>query len=65
VKSFACGDVVPDCPAVFSGPDFEDLLRQVADHAREIHGLTSLPPDLVTEVRRSIRDINGPARPAR
>jgi predicted small metal-binding protein len=53
VKTFACGEVVPDCPAVFSGPDFEAVLRQVADHARTDHHLHDLPPEVIEVVRRA------------
>ena len=51
MKTFACGEVVPDCPAVFSGPRFEELLHDVADHARSSHGLQELPPQVVEAVR--------------
>jgi predicted small metal-binding protein len=51
VKSFSCGEIVPDCPAVFAGRDFEDLLQQVADHAREAHGLVTVPPEVTAAVR--------------
>jgi predicted small metal-binding protein len=53
VKTFACGEVVPDCPAVFSGPDFEAVLNQVADHARAVHHLSELPPEVTEAVRRA------------
>jgi predicted small metal-binding protein len=56
VKSFACGEIVPDCPAVFTGRGYEDLLRQVADHAREVHGLLSVPPEVTAAVRAAVRD---------
>ena len=55
MKSFACGEVVPDCPAVFSGRDFEDVLRQVADHARAAHGLVEVPPEVSTAVLQACR----------
>ena len=51
MKNFACGEIVPDCPAVFAGSSYEELLQQVADHAREIHGLVTLPPEVTAAVR--------------
>ena len=51
MKSFSCGEIVPDCPAVFTGERYEDLLRLVADHAREVHGLLTLPPEVTAAVR--------------
>jgi predicted small metal-binding protein len=51
VKTFSCGEIVPDCPAVFTGQSYEELLSQVADHAREVHGLLSVPPEVTAAVR--------------
>jgi predicted small metal-binding protein len=50
VKTFRCGDVVPGCDAAFSGTD-ADIEAAVADHARASHGLTEIPPELVSAVR--------------
>jgi predicted small metal-binding protein len=54
VKTFACGDVVPGCTATFTGPDDDAVLAQVAAHATADHGLSSVPPELVEQVRASI-----------
>jgi predicted small metal-binding protein len=54
LKSFACGDVVPGCTVTFTGPDDDSVLGQVAAHAVADHGLGSIPPELVEQVRASI-----------
>ncbi len=54
MKSFSCGEIVPDCPAVFTGEGYEDLLQQVADHARQVHGLLSVPPEVTAAVRAAV-----------
>lgn len=54
MKQFSCGDVVPGCVRQFSAPDEVTLLSQVAAHARADHGLESVPPELVQEVRASL-----------
>jgi predicted small metal-binding protein len=56
VKTFSCGEIVPDCPAVFTGRAYEDLLLQVAEHAREVHGLLSVPPEVTAAVRAAVED---------
>ena len=56
VKTLSCGEIVPDCPAVFAGPGFEELLSQVAEHARESHGLLSLPSEVTAAVRATVED---------
>jgi predicted small metal-binding protein len=54
MKQFSCGDVVPGCSAKFQGRDEADLFDQIARHAREDHGLTDLPADLVEAVKKNI-----------
>ncbi len=53
MKQFACGDVVPGCGRVFSGSE-EQVLAEVAQHARADHGMDSIPDDLVVQVRRRL-----------
>ncbi len=55
VKEFSCGDVVPGCTATFTAPSEPEILLQVADHAREDHGMAKVPPELVSQVRSQIR----------
>lgn len=50
MKSFRCGDVVPGCTRSFLGSE-DDILGQVADHARLDHGLSDIPAELVDQVR--------------
>jgi predicted small metal-binding protein len=55
MKQFSCGDVVPTCTRTFVAPTDEEILAAVAAHARDDHGLTDIPPELVDQVRRHIR----------
>jgi predicted small metal-binding protein len=54
MKSFASGDVVPGCTAIFRGSE-EQILDEVASHARHDHGMTEIPAGLVDQVRSNIR----------
>ncbi|WP_375478873.1 DUF1059 domain-containing protein [uncultured Jatrophihabitans sp.] len=54
MKTFACGDVVPGCNARFVCSSEEELLAQVAAHARADHGMATVPQSLVDEVRSAI-----------
>lgn len=54
MKQFACGDVVPGCDAVFVCSHEDDVLAEVARHAAEVHGLTEVPAELVTQVKQRI-----------
>jgi predicted small metal-binding protein len=55
MKQFSCGDVVPTCTRTFLAPTDEEILAAVAAHARDDHGLSDIPPELVDQVRRHIR----------
>jgi predicted small metal-binding protein len=48
MKQFACGAVVPRCHAVFRAEDDEQILAQVAEHARDDHGIDVVSPELVS-----------------
>ena len=54
MKSFRCGDVVPGCSARFSAPTENEILGHVAAHAAEVHGIASVPPELVAAVRAAV-----------
>lgn len=54
MKEFACGDVVPGCSAKFKAPSDDEVLKLVAKHAHEDHGLTEVTPELVKAVREHI-----------
>jgi predicted small metal-binding protein len=55
VKTFACGAVVAGCTASFSAETEEEILEQVAVHAREEHGMTEVPDEVISQVRSNIR----------
>ena len=55
MKTFACGAVVAGCTASFAAETEEDILDQVAQHAREEHGMTEIPEELVRQVQANLR----------
>lgn len=61
MKEFACGAVVPGCMATFEGESEEQILEQVATHAREDHGMETVPDEVVSQVRENITDRQAPA----
>lgn len=54
MKQFACGDVVPGCDARFVCSTEEEILAAVAAHAADVHGLESVPDEVVSQVRSCI-----------
>lgn len=57
MKQFACGDVVTGCQAVLRGETEDDVLGQVAEHARTEHQMTEVPPELADKVRSRITEV--------
>jgi predicted small metal-binding protein len=55
MKSFTCGEVVPNCEASWVCSSEDEILARVAQHARDDHGMDSITPDLVAAVRAHIR----------
>jgi predicted small metal-binding protein len=60
MKEFRCGDLVPGCEAAFQGESEDDILRQVAIHARDEHGLDEVPPEVVDDIRAGISERSPP-----
>ena len=56
MKEFSCGAVVPGCEAEFRAETEDELMGQIARHAREAHGMESIPPELATQVRAQVRE---------
>jgi predicted small metal-binding protein len=54
LKRFRCGDVVPGCTVEFKNATEDELLTAVAVHAHNAHGLSDLPPELISRVRAAI-----------
>jgi len=57
MKQFSCGAVVPGCDAKFSAESEQELLEQVGEHAQSVHGMDSVPPELVAQVREKIETV--------
>lgn len=55
-KVLHCRDVGPDCDFVARGQSEEDIMRQVTDHARKVHGIDPVPPELARKAQSSIRE---------
>lgn len=54
MKQLACGQIVPDCSFVATAATEEELLRKVAAHAKDAHGITEVTPELVTIIKAAI-----------
>jgi len=56
-KSISCKDVgMVGCDFTAKGETMEELLQAAAVHAKEAHGLDSIPPELLPMVQAAVRD---------
>ena len=58
-KELRCRDVGPDCDAVVTAENDEEVLAQVATHAKAVHGMTDeqlSDPAFIAQVREQIHE---------
>jgi len=55
-KTISCRDVGVDCDFKASGESTEEVLQKCAQHAKDAHGMETIPPDLASKVQAAIRD---------
>ena len=59
MKEFRCGEIVPGCEARFEGQSEDEILQQVAVHARDEHAMDTVPPEVVDDIRSRISERTG------
>lgn len=55
-KLLKCADVNPGCDFKIRGENDRDVLRKAADHARELHHMEIVPPDVLAKLKGAIHD---------
>ena len=55
-KTLACRDVGMDCDVKIQGQTEDEVLRKAGEHARTVHKMDKITPELERKVRSSIRD---------
>ena len=56
MPSFKCRDIGMNCGWEASASNVEELMQKIAEHAREAHGITEIPQDLVEKVKSAIKE---------
>jgi predicted small metal-binding protein len=56
MKEFRCGVLVPGCSAAFEGESEDEVLKRIAAHARDEHGMDEVPPEVVDQIRASMTE---------
>jgi predicted small metal-binding protein len=55
-KVLKCNDVVGNCDFEARGESDADVMRQAADHARDVHQISDVSPELADKAQSAIRD---------
>lgn len=55
-KVLRCADFVPGCSYEARADTEGELMQKVAQHAREAHGMQTVPTEVVEKVKSKIRD---------
>ena len=55
-KTVSCRDVGADCDFVARGNSEEEIMSQVAEHARVEHNMSEIPAEVKEKLHAAIRD---------
>lgn len=55
MPSFKCSDIGMKCGFETSAGSQDELMKRIAEHAREAHGMTTIPDDVLEQVKKAIR----------
>jgi len=56
VKQLKCADLMPGCSFVAEGKDVSEVMAKTSQHAKQAHGMTTIPPDVAKKAQAAIRD---------
>jgi predicted small metal-binding protein len=55
-KQISCNDIVAGCDFTATASSEDELIRQVANHAEQDHGVKQVTPELAAKVKAAIKD---------
>ena len=55
MPSFVCKDLGMDCPFKASAPTEAELMKKIAEHAKAVHKIDPVPPDMVAKIKSVIK----------
>jgi predicted small metal-binding protein len=57
VKSFKCADIGMKCGYQETANTTEQLMPKIAAHAKNAHGMTEVPEEVMAKINAAIKDI--------
>jgi predicted small metal-binding protein len=55
-KQFACKDIGMNCGFKTEANNEEELMVKIAQHAKEVHNMSQISPDLLQKVKGAIKE---------
>ena len=53
--SFACKDIGMACEFKTSAPSEVDLMKKIAEHAKNAHKMETVPTDVMAKIKKAIK----------
>jgi predicted small metal-binding protein len=60
-KEVRCADITGDCSYVARGATESDVMEDVAAHARDVHNIQTISPQLARKVQEAVHESEAPA----
>ena len=55
VLTFKCIDIGMSCSFEATGKTDAEVMKKVADHAAKAHNMKTIPPDVMTKIKKAIK----------
>ncbi len=56
MKTLACRDVGVACDWVGKGETVDEVMAKAKEHAKKVHGMNDIPPEMAAKVKAAIKD---------
>jgi predicted small metal-binding protein len=54
IATFRCADIGMNCAYTIIGKDEDEIIRNIKNHARRIHGLSKFPPAMTKKIEAGL-----------
>jgi predicted small metal-binding protein len=58
MKEWRCSNIVPECSWSYGAESEDEILANAAEHARDVHGMEEVPPEIVDRIRATIVEVS-------
>jgi predicted small metal-binding protein len=56
MPTFVCKDIGMDCGFKASAPTEAELMTKIAEHAKSVHNIDKISPELMDKVKKAIKE---------